>query len=53
MWAQTKDGRAGRNAPEPFLFPWEQPPDLSMVGDAMTLDEARDWLKWDRELQSD
>jgi hypothetical protein len=54
VWAKTKDGLAGRNMPEPWLFPWEQDPaDAAIAGDAMTFDEASDWLKWDRELNSD
>ena len=54
VWAKTKDGKAGRNIPEPFLFPWEKDPaDAAIAGDSMTLDEAADWLKWDRELNSD
>jgi hypothetical protein len=53
QWAKTPDAPKGRNIPEPFLWPWEQPEDESIKGDAMTLDEAADWLKWDRELKSD
>lgn len=51
VWAQTKDGVAGRNVPEPWLFPWERDPDdAAIAGDSMTLAEAADWLQWDREL---
>lgn len=54
VWAKTKDGQHGRNIPEPFLFPWEQDAaDAPIAGDSMTLDEAADWLQWDRELKSD
>jgi hypothetical protein len=53
QWAKTPDAPKGRNVPEPFLWPWEQPEEESIKGDAMTLAEAADWLKWDRELKSD
>lgn len=52
VWAKTQDAKAGRNIPEPWLFPWEQPADEAIKGDAMTLDEAADWLQWSRELNN-
>lgn len=52
VWAKTQDGQKGRNAPEPWLFPWEEPADEAIKGDAMTLAEAADWLKWSRELNN-
>lgn len=51
-WQQTADGQKGRNAPEPAWLPWdEKPEDDAIRGDAMTVDEALDWLGWSREMR--
>lgn len=47
VWAKTKDGEKGRNMPEPYRFPWEPEPDNGAIrGDAMTVDEAAEFLGW-------
>lgn len=45
-WAKTEDGRRGRNVPEPIRFMWEHNEDEGYVGDAMTGQQAADWLGW-------
>ena len=47
VWAKTKDGSRGRNAPEPYTFPWEDDARPgAMRGDAMTTDDADKFLGW-------
>lgn len=46
VWAKTKDAEKGRNYPEPYLFPWEDDPRPGFRGDAMTTDEAAEFLGW-------
>ena len=47
VWSKTKDAERGRNYPEPYLFPWEdQPVNGAIRGDAMTIDEAAEFLGW-------
>src|SRR5690242_14164709 len=36
MWAKTDDAAKGRNAPEPYRFPWEAKPRNDYAGDVMT-----------------
>lgn len=49
VWAKSRDAQHGRNAPEPYRFPWEPEPDRGgWHGDVMTVDEADDFLGWDQ-----
>ena len=47
-WQQTQDGSKGRNVPERIPLPWDAPPEGSLRGDRMTLDEIDAWLGWDQ-----
>ena len=48
VWAKTRDGEKGRNAPEPYRFPWEPEPERGgFRGDPMTTDEADKFLGWE------
>lgn len=38
--------------PEPYYFPWEEDPDASIKGDAMTMEDADDWLGWTDEMKA-
>ena len=49
-WQRTEDGKRGRNAPEPIPLPWDPPPEGTIRGDAMTWDEAADFLGWGEEM---
>lgn len=50
-WQGTRDGQRGNNRPEPFLWPWERKQDKAIRGDAMTIEEALDFLGWDRQMR--
>lgn len=39
------------SAPEPHRFPWEPKPAPMFEFDAMSVDEAMDWLGWSREMR--
>ncbi len=47
-WQRTEDGSKGRNAPDPFQWPWER--DDGDQPDAMSWEEAADWLGWQDEM---
>lgn len=47
-WQQSKDGAKGLNSPERIALPWDAPPEGTIQGDRMTLDEAAAWLGWDQ-----
>ena len=38
--------------PDPYYFPWEEDPDAGIKGDAMTVEDADDWLGWDEEMKA-
>lgn len=46
-WTKTAAAERGRDVPEYHYFPWETKPDPGgWRGDAMTTDEADDFLGW-------
>lgn len=49
-WQKTKDGSAGRNAPEPIPLPWDPEPEGLIKGDSMDWDEAAAFLGWEDEM---
>lgn len=47
IWQKTKDGRDGRNYPEPTPRPGIEPATKTHGSIAVPLDEMRAWLGWD------
>lgn len=52
VWSKTEAGAKNRDRPEPYRFPWEAEPEGEAIrGDAMTADEAADFLGWTEEMR--
>lgn len=45
---QSAGKRGGGGYPEPIPLPWDPPPEGSVVGDVMTMEEADRFLGWDK-----
>lgn len=48
VWMQSKDGQKGANRPKPIPRPGARPEVEKTTGTRMTVEEAAEWLGWDK-----